>query len=59
MNAMSNKEKKVHDQAYSLIEKVNEIEALDAKIYSVTQTNFDNREYQNLKLHLSEFRNSR
>jgi len=59
MNTMSYREKKVHEQANSLIEKVNEIEALDAKIYSVTQTNFDNREYQSLILHLSEYRGSR
>ena len=42
---MSNREKEVQEQVNSLIKKVNEIEALDAKIYSITQTNFDNREY--------------
>lgn len=59
INTMSNREKEVQEQVNSLIKKVNEIEALDAKIYSITQTNFDNREYQSLILHLSEYRGSR
>jgi len=59
MNTMSNREKEVQEQVNSLIKKVNEIEALDAKIYSLTQTNFENREYQSLIFHLSEYRGSR
>ena len=59
MNTMSNREKEVQEQVNSLIKKVNEIEALDAKIYSLTQTDFENREYQSLIFHLSEYRGSR
>jgi len=59
---MSTREKEVQEQVNSLIIKVNEIEALDARLHSLTQTtqtNFDNREYQSLILHLSEYRGSR
>jgi hypothetical protein len=56
---MSNKEKEIQEKVSSLIKKANEIEVLDARIHFLTQTNFDNTEYQSLILHLSEYRGSR
>ena len=44
-------------EANILAQKVNNLEVLDANIHSLSQTEFSNREYQDLSIHLYRYRN--
>jgi hypothetical protein len=50
--------KEIHNQACSMLDRVSELQALDAKIHSLSQTPFDNAEYQKLTHHFFQYRDS-
>jgi hypothetical protein len=50
--------KAIHDQAGTMLGRVSELEAMDAKIHSLSHTNFDKSEYQKLTVHFMSFRSS-
>ena len=48
----------IHDQAGVMLDRVSELEAMDAKIHSISHTNFNNLEYQKLTVHFMQYRSS-
>ena len=50
--------KEIHHEAGSMLDRVSELQALDAEIHSLSQTPFDNTEYQKLTHHFFQFRDS-
>ena len=58
MKRMTVEGKEIHNEACRMLDRVSELEAMDAKIHSLTQTNFDNSEYQKLTLHFFQYRDS-
>lgn len=53
------KDKEIQEEAGILLKKIDELEAIDARIHSFSQTNFDNKEYQKLSLYYSQYRSSK
>jgi len=53
---MTDHNKEVFKESWSLIKKVEDLEAMDKKIHSLTHTNFDNIEYQKLNVQLLKYR---
>lgn len=47
----------IKDEARIMLDKVSELQAIDARIHSISQVNFDNKEYQNLTNHFLQYRN--
>lgn len=56
MKFWNSESRRIRIEAGSMLEKVSELEAIDAKIHSLTQTNFDNKEYQKLTHYFLQFR---
>ena len=48
----------IHDQAGVMLDRVSELQAMDAKIHSISHTNFDSSEYQKLTVHFMQYRSS-
>lgn len=48
----------IHDQAGVMLDRVSELQAMDAKIHSISHTNFDCSEYQKLTVHFMQYRSS-
>jgi len=48
----------IHNEACRMLDRVGALEAMDAKIHSLTQTNFDKSEYQKLTVHFFKYRDS-
>jgi hypothetical protein len=59
IDVIRNHDQEIQKEAGVLLKKVEELEAMDKKIHSLTHTNFDNKEYQKLNIQLLKYRTSR
>jgi hypothetical protein len=50
--------KEIHVEACSMLDRVSELENMEAQIHTLSQTNFDKTEYQKLTLHFFQYRSS-